>query len=121
MEEQRRIKELSALHEDIENRNPVKECRPSDSLFQNQALQTQTLSISKSKQQQEKTKNTFVHQHKQHLDKVQTKKRTLQTGNGSTLKTLNSTSGNNGGGIVKTVILPNEEINRLGLESQELK
>jgi len=26
-----------------------------------------------------------------------------------------------GGGVIKTVIMPNEEINRLGIEAEELK
>ena len=33
----------------------------------------------------------------------------------------NSSKGVSGGGIVKTIILPNEELNRLGLELEELK
>lgn len=37
------------------------------------------------------------------------------------MNTISSSSGNNGGGIIKTIILPNEEINRLGLEADELR
>ena len=37
------------------------------------------------------------------------------------MSTITSASGHTGGGVVKTVILPNEEINRLGLELDELK
>ena len=32
------------------------------------------------------------------------------------VRTINGSTGNVGSGIIKTVILPNEEINRLGIE-----
>ena len=37
------------------------------------------------------------------------------------MTSLTSGQGYAGGGIVKTIILPNEEINRLGVESEELR
>lgn len=37
------------------------------------------------------------------------------------MSTLTTPSGNVGGGIIKTIILPNEEINRLGIEAEDLR
>ena len=37
------------------------------------------------------------------------------------MSTLTAPSGHTGGGIIKTVIMPNEEINRLGVEAEELR
>lgn len=37
------------------------------------------------------------------------------------MSTIGSSQGYAGGGIVKTIILPNEEINRLGVEAEELR
>jgi len=41
--------------------------------------------------------------------------------NGMTLHTMRSASDHFGSGIIKTVILPNEEMNRLAVEAEELK
>ena len=37
------------------------------------------------------------------------------------MNTISSSQGYAGGGIVKTIILPNEEINRLGIQAEELR
>jgi hypothetical protein len=37
------------------------------------------------------------------------------------MTTMTGPTSYNGGGIVKTIILPNEEVNRLGVEAEELR
>lgn len=37
------------------------------------------------------------------------------------VRALSTPQGHTGGGIIKTIIMPNEEINRLGVEVEELR
>jgi hypothetical protein len=37
------------------------------------------------------------------------------------MRTVKSSIEHHGSGIIKTVIMPNEEINRLGIEAEELR
>lgn len=58
-----------------------------------------------------------------HLNKVQNRKHTLSQSGVLSSRTMRGghSTDHMGSGIIKTVILPNEEINRLALEAEELK
>ena len=128
-EDSRRIRELQSMNEDIENNSIMantKDCRPSNteqSIFKNATIaekQGETLVINKSKEQQDVAKRTLQERHSQHKNKVQNRKLQTMSTNGMTLHTMRSTSDHLGSGIIKTVILPNEEMNRLAVEAEEL-
>lgn len=79
------------------------------------------LTINKTQQQKDLAKKKLQDTYNQHVSKVQARKHTLSQG-GATLsmRTLGA-SDSQGSGIIKTVILPNEEVNRLAVEAEELR
>lgn len=141
-EDCRKIRELQNFNEDIENSSEqanFKDCRPNaggnnSSLLTNLTLndsniksgtkkvnKNDSLAIKKSPQEQERNKKQLVDKHQKHLNKVTIGKQTLQH-EGSIYRTVGASAGQaSTGGIIKTVILPNEEINRLGVEAEELR
>ena len=132
------------MNDDIENNSLManyKDCRPADfnshsSLFTNttiaeskagkkgihvKANDTNTLSINKTVQEKDNAKRLIQERHNQHLAKVNNRKATLSHHGGNTLSMRSVGGESQGNGIIKTVILPNEEINRLAIEQEELR
>eukprot|EP00347_Sterkiella_histriomuscorum_P001132 403373203 len=91
--------------------------------------QQQTLAINKSQQLKDKTKKQLIDQHQKQASRVHNAATTFKDGQHTILKTIDRPNGTNGysqssqmsGGIIKTVIMPNEEINQLGIEAEELR
>ena len=142
-EDRRRINELMSMNDNIENNSLMgnfKDCRPADfqgsSLFTNSTIadaktkkaiqgkhsDTNTLSINKTVQEKDNAKRALLERHQQHLAKVNNRKATLSHQGGNTLSMRSIGGGeSHGNGIIKTIILPNEEINRLAVEQEELR
>ena len=82
-----------------------------------------SLAINKTAQEKEFGKRQLQDKYSQHLNKVMNRKHTLTQSGVNTMRTVkNGTlTDHQGSGIIKTVILPNEEINRLAIEAEELK
>jgi len=139
---------LTAMNEDIENNSLManyKDCRPADfnnnSLFSNSTIaehsnktgkkginglaamgnNTNSLSINKTMHEKELSKKAMIERHSQHLSKVQQRKATLSQNGTLSMRSIASEVHQPGTGIIKTVILPNEEINRLAIEAEELR
>jgi HAMP domain-containing protein len=79
------------------------------------------LTINKTQLEKDFSKKKLQDTYNQHVSKVQARKHTLSQGGATmSMRTL-GTSDCQGSGIIKTVILPNEEVNRLAIEAEELK
>jgi hypothetical protein len=79
------------------------------------------LTINKTQLEKDFSKKKLQDTYNQHVSKVQARRHTLSQGGATmSMRTL-GTSDCQGSGIIKTVILPNEEVNRLAIEAEELK
>ena len=79
------------------------------------------LTINKTQLEKDFSKKKLQDTYNQHVTKVQARRHTLSQGGATmSMRTL-GTSDCQGSGIIKTVILPNEEVNRLAVEAEELK
>ena len=101
----------------------------------------ESMAIKKSDEQRSAEKNKFINSHNNHRGAVQTRKNTVvaqaqvtrqKSANGSVTNPRavqkNLTGYSNGshggattGGVIKTIILPNEDMNKLGVEAQVLR
>jgi len=80
------------------------------------------LTINKTQLEKDLSKKKLQDTYNQHVSKVQARRHTLSQGRATmSMRTLGGTSDYQGSGIIKTVILPNEEVNRLAIEAEELK
>ena len=80
------------------------------------------LTINKTQLEKDLSKKKLQDTYNQHVSKVQARRHTLSQGGATmSMRTLGGTSDCQGSGIIKTVILPNEEVNRLAIEAEELK
>lgn len=79
-----------------------------------------SLAINKTAQERDLERMKLQEKHGKHLAKVQTLKNTLSQNGSLSTRTLRGAD-HMGSGVIKTIILPNEEINRLAIEAEELK
>lgn len=153
-EDQRHIRELTALNQDIEKsslHSNFRDCRPLEpSIFSNSTIAehhktsrslhggstlggagkkpgkgsldpSKSLAINKTFQERDSAKRALQDKHLSHAAKVHNLKSTLSHSGTATMRSLRDSENHFGTGIIKTVILPNEEINRLAVEAEELK
>ncbi|CDW88882.1 UNKNOWN [Stylonychia lemnae] len=113
----------TTLAESNHNYSSYKGNKSAKSINNTSKSHKQTLAIDKSQQLKDKTKKQLIDQHQKYSSKVMQAANTVRDGN-TIFKTAGSQQSQGygqGGGIIKTVIMPNEEINRLGVEAEELR
>ena len=76
----------------------------------------ESVAIKQSESQKQSSKSAYVSKHSSHQNKVNSYRNTKIEDD---TKSVNS-SGTHKGGVIKTIVLPHEDFNRLGVEGQHL-